>query len=490
MAGVNPANQAHRAGIREEPFFEQSWMSVPFESYEGKNQGQYQEAVSPFLVHGNSVPTDVPNGWRRVETRPGKNIYVHMNSGAISRFPKEIYDCKRACWVAKDGTEITQQELSLHPDRRVLNHVGGKQRPVQAASIISEPRRASAKNDAQEGSKDDFKQAGEETAEQSSNLEVAALKIEPPLPVALTFPGQGSQHVKMLEGVKNLPAVREMLRKAERILGYDLLDICLNGPEEKLEQTRYCQPAMFVAGLAGVEKLRFENPDKVARCQAVAGLSLGEYTALVVAGVFDFETGLRIVKVRAEAMQEAAEASPQSMLSVAGLSEEVLHSLCQESCEHPEDVCAVANELFPNGFACAGTKKAVDRLHAKAQNTPGIVQAKILKTSGGFHTSLMNSAKVKLLSMFQDVEKNMHPPRCAVYMNVTGRKIDATTKPSEILGMLVDQMVSSVRWMSSVQAMEADGVQEFFECGPNKQLTSMLKRTNQQLWKNAKTIPV
>merc|ERR1719238_2169203 len=122
-----------------------------------------------------------------------------------------------------------------------------------------------------------------------------------------------------MDGVKDLPAVQDMLGKAKTILGYDVLDLCLKGPEEKLEETRYCQPAMYIAGLAGVEKLRNEREEAVARPQVLAGLSLGEYTALCVAGVFTFEEGLKLVKLRGEAMQECAGMSKQAMLSVAGM---------------------------------------------------------------------------------------------------------------------------------------------------------------------------
>merc|ERR1740121_3115886 len=110
-----------------------------------------------------------------------------------------------------------------------------------------------------------------------------------------------------MAGVQDIPAVKEMLAKAEPILGYDILEICLNGPEEKLEETKFCQPAMFVAGLAGVEKLRGEREEAVTRNQVSAGLSLGEYTALCHAGVFSFEDGLRLVDLRGKAMQEAAQ---------------------------------------------------------------------------------------------------------------------------------------------------------------------------------------
>merc|ERR1719426_534520 len=123
----------------------------------------------------------------------------------------------------------------------------------------------------------------------------------------------------MLSTTKDLPEVKDMLTKAKDILGYDLLQLCLEGPEDKLGETRYCQPALFVAGLAGMEKVRKEKPDTVARAQCVAGLSLGEYTALCAVGVFTFEEGLKLVKLRGEAMQEAAAVGKQLMLSVAGL---------------------------------------------------------------------------------------------------------------------------------------------------------------------------
>merc|ERR1711865_1144590 len=125
-------------------------------------------------------------------------------------------------------------------------------------------------------------------------------------------------YVGMLQDVIDKPKVKAMLRSAESILGYDLKDICLNGPEEKLAETRYCQPAMFVACLAALEVLRESKPDVVDRPQAVAGLSLGEYPALVAAGVLTFEDGLQLVNLRAQAMQDATELVPQAMCSVAG----------------------------------------------------------------------------------------------------------------------------------------------------------------------------
>jgi len=313
----------------------------------------------------------------------------------------------------------------------------------------------------------------------------------PPLPVALLFPGQGSQYVGMLKGTKDIPEVKEMLSKAQSILGYDLLDLCLNGPEEKLGQTKFCQPAMFVGGLAGVAKLRSSDPEKVARAQCVAGLSLGEYTALCAAGVLSFEDGLRLVKLRGEAMQEAAEVGKQLMISIVGLDRGVLDGLCAQAAakEGAGAVCTVANALFPNGFSCAGTEKAMLELKQLAESK-GALQAKVLKTGGAFHTSLMQPAQEKLKKALDDVAPSMKPPRCAVYMNVTGEPLQAGSDPKVITELLNRQLVNPVLWSPSVAKMIEDKVAEFFECGPQKQIKAMMKRIDNKVWKNTTGVEV
>jgi len=157
------------------------------------------------------------------------------------------------------------------------------------------------------------------------------LPSEPPLPLGLLFPGQGSQYKGMLESTKNIPKVKEYIEKVSAALEIDILDLCLNGPESKLEQTKYCQPAMFLAGMAGVEKLRAEREEAVTRPQVIAGLSLGEYVALCVAEVFTFDDCLALVKLRGAAMDEAAVIGKQAMLSVAGIDKAKLQELCAEA---------------------------------------------------------------------------------------------------------------------------------------------------------------
>lgn len=310
------------------------------------------------------------------------------------------------------------------------------------------------------------------------------------LPVALLFPGQGSQYVKMLAGVKDLPAVQALLPDANEILGYDLLDLCITGPEEKLAETKYCQPAIFLAGIAGVEKLRSENPECVERAKVLAGLSLGEYTALCVAGVMSFQDGLRLVKLRGEAMQEAASIGSQAMLSVVGLERTMLEDLCREALAAEEGaVCQIANCLFTNGFAVGGTEAAVHRLKSAAESA-GALQCKLLKTSGAFHTPLMKPAQDRLSAALDELLPTMQPPRYTVWMNATAEPVRPGTSPAVIVENLKSQLTSPVLWDTSCMAMIEDGVTDFFEVGPMKQVKAMMKRINMNAWKKMVNVEV
>jgi len=283
---------------------------------------------------------------------------------------------------------------------------------------------------------------------------LAAAPAQKPLPIGLLFPGQGSQYVKMLSIVKEMPAVQEMLETAKAVLGFDIVKLCTEGPEAKLEETKNCQPAMFIAGMAGIEKLRLEREEAVTRCQVVAGLSLGEYTALCAAGVFSFEDGLKLVKLRGEAMQEAAAVTKQAMVSIAGLEKPKLMELCEAAAkkEGGKATCQIANELFPKGFSCAGTEKSILTLKELADKA-GALQSKVLKTSGGFHTPLMKPAQDKLGKALDAMLPNMKPPRTTVYMNTTGGPIKPGTSPKEIIELMKKQLTSPVLWEPSVRGM-------------------------------------
>jgi len=314
---------------------------------------------------------------------------------------------------------------------------------------------------------------------------------EEPLPIALFFPGQGSQYVKMMENVKDMPKVKEMLEKAGPILGYDILDICLNGPESKLEETKYCQPAMFIGGLAGIEKLKEEKPEAVTRASVMAGLSLGEYTALCAAGVMTFEDGLKLVKLRGEAMQEAALIGKQAMLSVAGLEKDKLQPLCVAAAqkEGGDAVCQIANCLFPGGFSVGGTEKAINFLKDSAEKA-GALQAKVLKTAGAFHTPLMKPAQDKLAAALEETLPNMKPPQHTVWMNATAEPVRPGCDPADIVANLKTQLTNAVLWDTSVKEILKEGVNEFYEVGPMKQIKAMMKRIDVPAWKATKNIEV
>jgi len=285
---------------------------------------------------------------------------------------------------------------------------------------------------------------------------------------------------------------KDMLTAAEKILGWDVKELCLKGPEDKLSETKYCQPAMFIAGMAGVEVMKESKKDVVERPQAVAGLSLGEYTAICAAGVLEFEECLKLVKIRAEAMQKATEAVPQCMCSVAGLDRPTLEKLCKEAKaadKDPNCVCQIANLLFPAGFTCAGNKTAVDKLCELATKARAL-QARVIKAGGAFHTPLMKPAGEELAAAIDAALPKMKPPRCSIYFNMTGKKVAPGSDPKEFVDLMKKQLTSEVLWEPTVKQMIMDQVKDFYEVGPLKQIKSMIKRIDQDAFKRTENISV
>jgi len=314
------------------------------------------------------------------------------------------------------------------------------------------------------------------------------------IPVGLLFPGQGSQYVKMMSAVKDLPPVVDMVSKASKILGFDIIDVCLTGPEEKLTQTKFCQPAIYVAGLAGWERLKIEHPEAATKFQVCAGLSLGEYTALCVAGVFSFEDGLKLVQARAKCMEDATTVCKQAMLSIAGIEKEQLLKLCEDAVmkvksKEGNAVCSITNELFPKGFSCGGTEQAIYELKDMAEKA-GALQAKITMQSGAFHTSLMEPAKQIFAKVLDETLPRMSPPKKTVFMNATGQSVKPGTDPKQIVELMKLQMTSPVMWETSVRGMIKHGISEFFEVGPMKQIKAMMKRIDPKIWGNTSNVEV
>jgi [acyl-carrier-protein] S-malonyltransferase len=290
--------------------------------------------------------------------------------------------------------------------------------------------------------------------------------------VAFLFPGQGAQQVGMAgELCAALPAARALFDRAAEVLGYDLLAICTSGPKERLDSTAVSQPALYVAGLAALEKLRRDEPEIEKEVVAAAGLSLGEYTALAFAGALTFEDGLRLVRTRGEAMQAAADARPSAMASIIILGRPEVEELCRKASE--KGLVRIANYLCPGNLAVSGDIAAIEeaeRLAAEAGPKP--VR---LSVAGAFHTPIMQPAVERLTAALAAVPLSM--PRVPVYANVTGSAYHST---DEIRATLARQVVEPVRWEDSMRALLAMGIESFVELGPGTVLTGLLKRIDKE----------
>ncbi|XP_017374369.1 malonyl-CoA-acyl carrier protein transacylase, mitochondrial [Cebus imitator] len=310
----------------------------------------------------------------------------------------------------------------------------------------------------------------------------------------LLFPGQGSQVVGMGRGLLSYPRVRELYAAAHRVLGYDLLELSLQGPQEDLDRTVHCQPAIFVASLAAVEKLHHLQPSVIENCVAAAGFSVGEFAALVFAGAMEFSEGLYAVKIRAEAMQEASDAVPSGMLSVLGQPQSKFNLACLEAREHCKSlgienpVCDVSNYLFPDCRVISGHLEALQFLR-KNSSKYHFRRTRMLPVSGAFHTRLMEPAVEPLTQVLKaiDVKKPLVP----VYSNVHGHRY---VHPTHIRKLLAQQVVSPVKWEQTMHDIyERKKGSEFpktFEVGPGQQLGAILKCCNLQAWKSYSPVDV
>ncbi len=292
---------------------------------------------------------------------------------------------------------------------------------------------------------------------------------------AFLFPGQGAQTVGMGAALaKALPQAKTLFDRAGEILGYDLLQLCSEGPGEKLNSTVYSQPALFVCSLAALEQLKHDSPEAVDACTVTAGLSLGEYTALVFAEAIEFEAGLRLVQTRGQAMQDAADAVPSGMVSLLGLNREQVESLCDQA--RGDEVLQLANLLCPGNLIVSGSKAACERIAPLAE-TAGAMKVIPLAVAGAFHTSIMQPAVGRLSAALAEVE--IKPPRIPVVSNVDAQPHAC---PEEIRSQLEKQVVSPVLWESSMRLLidtfQIDGC---CEIGPGRVLRGLLKRIARKL---------
>ena len=284
---------------------------------------------------------------------------------------------------------------------------------------------------------------------------------------AYVFPGQGAQFVGMGKDLyDNNTEVREMMEKANEILGFRITDLMFEGTEEDLRQTKVTQPAIFLHSVALAKSLGDEfKPDMV------AGHSLGEFSALVAAGALSFEEGLKLVSKRAHAMQKACEKQPSTMAAVLALPDEKVEELCAEV----DDIVAPANYNCPGQVVISGTIEGIDKACEKML-AAGAKRALKLKVGGAFHSPLMQPAQEELTEAIEAAR--FQTPRCPVYQNVDGKP---HTDPEEIKANLIKQLTGAVRWTQDVEAMIADGADDFTELGPGNVLQGLVKKINRNV---------
>lgn len=279
---------------------------------------------------------------------------------------------------------------------------------------------------------------------------------------AYVFPGQGSQFPGMAKDLyENNPTAREMLEKANEILGFRITDIMFEGSAEDLKQTKVTQPAIFLHSVVLAACLPDFKPDMV------AGHSLGEFSALVAAGAMNFEEGLRLVSIRAQAMQKACEQNPGAMAAILALPAATIEQICAET----EGVVVAANYNCEGQIVISGEKEAVDAACLRLKEA-GARRALPLPVGGAFHSPLMEPARAELAEGIAAAK--ISKPICPIYQNVSAQP---TTDPEVIKANLLTQLTSPVRWTQSVQAMLADGADHFIELGPGKVLQGLIAKT-------------
>lgn len=279
---------------------------------------------------------------------------------------------------------------------------------------------------------------------------------------AYVFPGQGSQFPGMAKKIYETdPRAKELLDRANEILGFPITDIMFDGTAEDLKATKVTQPAVFLHSVVLAKCLEGFAPDMV------AGHSLGEFSALAAAGAMEFEDALKLVSVRAQAMQKCCESVPGTMAAIIGLPTETVEALCKEC---TSGVVIAANYNSEGQIVISGEKAAVEEACEKMK-AAGAKRALPLPVSGAFHSPLMEPARVELAAAIEATP--FKTPVCPVYQNVTARP---TTDPAEIKENLLKQLTSPVRWTQTVQNMVADGAGYFMEIGPGTVLQGLVRR--------------
>ncbi len=287
---------------------------------------------------------------------------------------------------------------------------------------------------------------------------------------AFVFPGQGSQFPGMGKALfDSNPLAKDMFEQADAIAGFRISDIMFNGTEDDLKQTKVTQPAIFLHSVILYRTLNDVKPDMV------AGHSLGEFSALVANGTLSFEDGLRLVMVRANAMQKACESNPSSMAAVLALGDAKVEEVCAAIQEETGEVVVPANYNCPGQLVISGSIKGIE-IAIQRMKEAGAKRALALPVGGAFHSPLMAPAKVELAAAVEATVFNT--PSCPVYQNFTA---SAVTDPATIKKNIIDQLTGAVKWTQSVQQMIADGATIFTEVGPGKVLQGLIAKIDKNV---------
>ena len=286
---------------------------------------------------------------------------------------------------------------------------------------------------------------------------------------AFIFPGQGSQFSGMGKSLYEENATaKELFEKANEILGFRISDIMFGGTDEQLKQTNVTQPAIFIHSVIAYKTLPDMKPDMV------AGHSLGEFSALVANNTLSFEDALKLVSIRANAMQKACEITPGGMAAVLALADDRVENICDEIQTETGETVVAANYNCPGQLVISGTVSGIN-IACERLKEAGAKRALVLPVGGAFHSPLMASAKEELAAAIAATTFNT--PSCPVYQNVVAK---AVTDPNEIKQNLEAQLTGAVRWTQSVEAMVADGATEFTEVGPGKVLQGLVQKINRE----------
>lgn len=286
---------------------------------------------------------------------------------------------------------------------------------------------------------------------------------------AFLFPGQGAQYVGMgKDFCEQFKEARDIFHQANEVLGFDITSLCFDGKQEELNKTAFCQPAILVTSMAILEVLKNNSPIRTDACQAAAGLSLGEYTAHAFSGSITFSDAVRLVHKRGTFMQEACNMNPGGMVSVIGLTDEIVENICLEM-KSLGIICA-ANYNCPGQVVISGEKALLDKASVLAKER-GAKMTVPLKVEGAFHSDLMIPASDKLKKELEStpISKSTIP----VVANIHAEYV---REPDEIKTSLAKQLNSPVRWHQSICTLIRNGFNQFYEIGPGKSLTGLMKR--------------